>query len=82
MAAPLAPVAHHSESVDPTLWKWIQHQIDVTTGLSAITIVIILGIIVVAIPVTVIIFAIRSKKFAQSKRPPEASPEDPTDQSR
>ena len=82
MAAPLAPVAHHSESIDPTLWKWIQHQIDVTTGLNAITIVIILGIIVVAIPVTVIIFAIRSKKFAQSKRPPKASPGDPTDQSR
>ena len=66
MASPLAPVAHHSESVNPTLWKWIQHQIDVTTGLSAITIVIILGIIVVAIPVTVIIFAIRSKKHARS----------------
>jgi len=46
MAAPLAPVAHHSESVDPTLWKWIQHQIDVTTGLSAITIVIILIVII------------------------------------
>jgi hypothetical protein len=66
MTAPLAPVAHHSESVDPTLWKWIQHQIDVTTGLSAITIVIILGIIVVAIPLTVIIFAMRSRKHAES----------------
>ena len=68
MAAPLAPVAHHSESVDPTLWKWIQHQIDVTSGLSAIAIVIILGIIVVAIPVAVIIFAMRSKKHAESER--------------
>ena len=68
MAAPLAPVAHHSEGVDPTLWKWIQHQIDVTTGLSAIAIVIILGIIVVAIPVIVIIFAIRGKKHAGSQR--------------
>jgi hypothetical protein len=67
MAVPIPPVAHHSESVDPTLWKWIQHQIDVTTGLSAIAIVIILGIIVVAIPVTVIIFAIRSKKHAESE---------------
>jgi hypothetical protein len=67
MTAPLAPVAHHSESVDPTLWKWIQHQIDVTTGLSAITIVIILGIIVVAIPLTVIIFAMRSRKHAESR---------------
>jgi cell division protein FtsX len=73
MAVPLAPVAHHSESVDPTLWKWIQHQIDVTTGLSAIAIVIILGIIVVAIPVIVIIFAIRSKKYARSRVPADDS---------
>jgi len=77
MATPLAPVAHHSESVDPTLWKWIQHQIDVTTGLSAIAIVIILGIIIVAIPLIVIIFAIRSKKHAESERSSSGSDDYP-----
>lgn len=77
MAAPLAPVAHHSESVDPTLWSWIQHQIDVTTGLSAAAIVIILGVVIVAIPVIVIVAAARSKKHAQS----ESRSGDPGDQS-
>ena len=66
MASPLAPVAHHSESVNPTLWKWIQHQIDVTTGLSAITIV--------------IIFAIRSKKHARSMGRAAESDDRPADQ--
>ena len=50
----LSIFAHHSEPGDPVLLEWIKHQIDAIVGLEAITIVIALTLVVIAIPVAIV----------------------------
>ncbi len=50
----LSIAAHHSEPGDPRLLDWIRHLIDNLFGLGPLTIVIVLGVIVVAIPVGIL----------------------------
>ncbi len=51
----LSILAHHSEPGDAELLEWIKHQIDSMTGLGGLSIVIALGLLVVAIPVTILV---------------------------
>ena len=49
----LLPVLlHHSEPADPTLLAWIRDRIDAILGLGPATIVLILGALIVAFPVS------------------------------
>lgn len=51
MSLPADFLSHHSESVDPTLWQWISHQIDEIFGLSPTTVVAVVGALAVLMPV-------------------------------
>lgn len=62
MSSPLRPITHHAEAIDPDLWDSIKHQIDNVTGLDAATIVILIGIVIVAMPLTVIVLAAKKRK--------------------
>ena len=46
---------HHSEPGDPELLAWIQHTIDDLIGLGPAAAVGVLGLVIVAIPLTVLI---------------------------
>ena len=62
MSTPLRPTGHHAEAIDPDLWDSIKHQIDEITGLDALTIVILIGIIIIAMPLAVIVLAARKRR--------------------
>ncbi len=62
MSSPLRPIGHHGEAIDADLWDSIKHQIDEITGLDAATIVILIGVVIVALPLTVIVLAARKRK--------------------
>jgi hypothetical protein len=61
MLNPLTIVAHHSEGIDPTLWEWIQHQLDELIGFSPGVMVLVFGLIIVVIPVGLLFVALRAK---------------------
>jgi hypothetical protein len=49
----LLPVLlHHAEPADPTLLAWIRERIDAILGLGPATMVLILGVLIVAFPVS------------------------------
>lgn len=50
---PLTIFAHHSEPGDPVLLGWIKDQIDSVLGLGPETIVIGLGLLVIAMPIAI-----------------------------
>ncbi|MCI0868906.1 MAG: hypothetical protein J4O08_04255 [Chloroflexi bacterium] len=50
---PLTIFAHHSEPGDPVLLGWIKDQIDAVLGFGPETIVIGLGLVVIAMPVAI-----------------------------
>ena len=52
---PLTIFTHHSEPGDPVLLGWIKDQIDEVLGLGPETIVIGLGLIVIAMPVAIML---------------------------
>ena len=52
----LSMLAHHSEPGDPVLLGWIKDQIDAILGLGPNAIVIVLGLVIVAIPVSIAVF--------------------------
>jgi hypothetical protein len=53
---------HHSEPVDPTLLVWIRERIDAILGLAPATIVVVLGLVIVALPVFLLIRAVRERR--------------------
>ncbi len=62
MSSPLRPIGHHGEAIDPDLWDSIKHQIDDITGLDAVTIVVLIGVVIVALPLAVIVLAARKRR--------------------
>ena len=53
-----AALAHHGESPDPTLLKWIKDVLDHLLGLVPWVVIIVLGLIIVLLPVGLIAFYI------------------------
>ena len=62
----LSMLAHHSEPGDPVLLGWIKDQIDALLGLGPSAIVIALGLVIVAIPVSIAVFYLMQR--ARQKR--------------
>ncbi len=62
MSSTFLPIEHHAESIDHDLWDSIKQQIDEITGLDAATIVILIGVVIVALPLAVIVLAARKRK--------------------
>ena len=62
MSGPLKVLGHHSETIDPTLWNWIRHQIDAITDLSPATIVVAIGVVIGVIPVVLMALAARRRR--------------------
>lgn len=50
-------VLHHSEAIDPTLADWIRHEIDAVLGLGPVSIVLVLGVLIVAFPLALLVAA-------------------------
>lgn len=67
MSDPLGVLAHHSESVDPTLWEWIRHQIDEITGLGPGAIVVAIGVAIAAIPVVLMTMLILRRRWTDTR---------------
>ena len=67
MSDPLRVLAHHSESVDPTLWVWIRHQIDEITGLGPGAIVVAIGVAIAAIPAVLMTLLILRRRRANTR---------------
>ena len=44
-------LSHHGEPADPTLLAWIKHRLDQLLDLGPWTVVVLLGLVLVAIPV-------------------------------
>ncbi|MBT3942777.1 MAG: hypothetical protein HOC77_06720 [Chloroflexi bacterium] len=59
---------HHAESVDPTLWEWISDKIDDIFGLSAVSIVVVLGIVTLAFPIGLMALALRRARRSRVRR--------------
>ncbi len=62
MSATARILAHHSESVDPTLIDWIKDQIDSVIGLDAGAIVLLLGLLLVLFPVVLLTIVWRQRR--------------------
>ena len=62
MSGPLNVLGHHSETIDPTLWNWIRHQIDAIVDLSPATIVVSIGVVIGVIPVVLIALVARHRR--------------------
>jgi len=62
MAAPTSVVAHHADSIDPTLLEWILHQIDSVLGLGPLAIVVVLGLVMLAFPLGVAVMVLRRRR--------------------
>ena len=63
----LGLILHHSEYVDPTLVDWIKDKIDQITGVSATTIVIVLGVAMTAFPIGLMVLALRRARRGRSR---------------
>ncbi len=59
---PVALLGHHSEPGDPDLLLWIRHQIDAVLGLSPLYIVVLLGIVVLAIPASIVVLFLLNQR--------------------
>ena len=53
---PLAAPLHHSEAGDPVLFQWIKHRLDELIALEPVVIVALLGAVIIAVPVTILLF--------------------------
>jgi hypothetical protein len=62
MAAPTSIVAHHADSIDPTLLEWILHKIDSVLGLGPVAIVIVLALVMLAFPLGLAIMVLRRRR--------------------
>ncbi len=52
----LSVLAHHGEPGDPQLLEWIMHQLNTMLGVGPAAMAIGLGILIVAIPATIVAF--------------------------
>ena len=52
----LSVLAHHGEPGDPQLMEWIMHQLNAMLGVGPAAMAIGLGILIVAIPATIVAF--------------------------
>ncbi len=67
MGTLLSVAKHHGEAGDPTLFEWIKHRLDELVALEPITFVAILGLVVVAIPVSILLFYAYQRRKATQK---------------
>ncbi len=62
MAPSLTVLAHHSEPTDSELLEWLTHTLDAILGQSPIIIVVAIGVVVIAFPLTLAILARRRRQ--------------------
>ena len=52
---------HHSEPTDSELLEWLVHTVDSILGQGPLVMVVLIGIVVVAIPLTIAVLALRRR---------------------
>jgi hypothetical protein len=61
--------AHHGDAADPDLMGWIKHRLDDLVGLEPWVIVAVLSLLMVAIPVSIMLFyAIQRRRIGPDTR--------------
>ena len=61
----LSVLAHHGEPGDPQLLEWIMHQLNTMLGVGPAAMAIGLGILIVAIPATIVAFFLLKARLAR-----------------
>ena len=66
--------AHQGEGADPDLLEWIKARLDQLFGMGPWTIVTLLGLLVVAIPLSIVVFYLtqRGRAGSPSRQPPRS----------
>ncbi len=68
LAAPLGPLLHNAEPIDPNLWAWLSDKIDHVLGLSPGVVISILGTLIVLFPIVVMVIAVRRRRGMERDR--------------
>ncbi|MCY4581840.1 MAG: hypothetical protein OXE50_03420 [Chloroflexi bacterium] len=58
--------AHHSEPTDSELLEWLTHTVDSILGLGPLVMVVLIGVVVVLIPLTIAVLALRRRGERQA----------------
>lgn len=58
----LSVLAHHSEPTDPVLLRWLTDLIETIFGTGPAVYVAVIGVVVLAIPVSVLLLAARARR--------------------
>ena len=66
----LSILTHHGEAADPDLLEWIKSRLDHLVDLGPWTIVILLGMLILAIPLSVVGFYIMQRRHSSSETHP------------
>ena len=61
----LSVLAHHGEPGDPQLLEWIMHQLNTMLGVGPAAMAIGLGILILAIPATIVAFFLLKARLAR-----------------
>jgi hypothetical protein len=64
---PLTLPLHHGEPGDPVLLGWIKHRLDELLGLEPGAVVVLLGLLILAIPATILVLYVVQRGRASSK---------------
>ena len=59
---------HHGEAADPTLLRWIRERMDAILGVGPATIVVVLGVLIVAFPVALLVRVHRARRGSGTPR--------------
>jgi len=66
---PFSVPMHHGEPADPTLLEWIRVRIEELVSFGPLTIVLLIGAVIVALPVGLLIWYWLSKRRATGSQP-------------
>ena len=61
LGAPIGPLLHATEPIDPTLWEWLSDKIDHVLGISPGVMILIIGVLIVLFPVVVVVVGVRRR---------------------
>ncbi len=70
----LSVLMHHTESVDPTLVRWIQHLLDDLLGWGPWTFIVVIGVAIIVVPLWLIFTTLQSRRAADAEVPEEELP--------
>ena len=65
----LSTLPHHDEAADPTLLDWIKRLLDGILGVGPWPVVVLLGLVIVLVPLSVMVFYLINSRASTQPRP-------------